>query len=175
MKSGNGNGNGHGDGNGNGNHDGTSIHDMPELDVTESQVEGNGNGKSEGKPDGKPLYVKTGNRRLSGQILSPPSSISEAAAWTSLNLKNSEEVRKVHAVMNVINHCQEFEIECGLEEIKLYLTFIPAAGGWGRALAAMIETGIIVPSGLGVTKNVEEEVKKAAKKKEEEESHRERD
>ena len=39
---------------------------------------------------------------------------------------------------------------------------IPAAGGWGRALAAMIETGIIVPSGLGVTKNVEEEVKKAA-------------
>ena len=82
---------------------------------------------------------------------------------------------KVHAVMDFIAHCKEFEIECGLEEIKVYLTFIPAAGGWGRALAAVIGTGIIVPSGLGVTKNVEKEVKKAAKKKEEEKSYRERD
>ena len=77
--------------------------------------------------------------------------------------------------MEAVSHCKEFEIECGLGEIKPYLTFIPASGSWGRALAAMIETGIIVPSGPAVSKNLEEEVEKAARKKEEEESRRERD
>ena len=151
------------------------IHDMTELDGTagaEEKVETNhraGNGQ------GKPFYTKSGNRRLAGQILTPPSTAEEAAAWTSLNFKNVEEVKKVHAIMDAWAHCDEFNIQCGIDEIRRYLILLPAAGGWGRALAAMIETGIIVPSGLGVSKNVEEDVQRAAKKKEEEDSHRRED
>jgi hypothetical protein len=145
------------------------IHDMPEPDVKEEKVEINQrNGPSQ--RTGKPFYTKTGNRRLAGQILSPPSTAEEAAAWTALNFGKVEEVKKIHAIMDAWAHCEEFNIQCGIDEIRRYLILLPAAGGWGRALAAMIETGIIVPSGLGVGKNVEEDMKKAVKKKEEEDA-----
>ena len=145
-----------------------SIHDMPELDVTAKKKRLRLAVIVEVVVKAKPIYTKTGNRRLAGQILSPPGTAEEAAAWTSLNFKNIEEVKKVHAIMDAWAHCEEFHIQCGIDEIRRYLILLPAAGGWGRALAAMIETGIIVPSGLGVSKNVEEEVKRAVKRKEEE-------
>ena len=165
--------NGNGNGNGNGEHE-VSLHDMPEVNVREEEkVETGGyRGGGQGKTT---IYTKTGNRRLSGQILSPPGTAEEAAAWTSLNFKNVEEVKKVHAIMDAWAHCEEFHIQCGIDEIRRYLILLPAAGGWGRALAAMIETGIIVPSGLGVSKNTEEEVKRAVKRKEEENAGQRRD
>jgi hypothetical protein len=165
--------NGNGNGNGNGEHE-ESLHDMPELDVrAEEKVETGGYRGGGGQ--GKAIYTKTGNRHLSSQILSPPGTAEEAAAWTSLNFKNIEEVKKVHAIMDAWAHCEEFHIQCGIDEIRRYLILLPAAGGWGRALAAMIETGIIVPSGLGVSKNAEEEVKRAVKRKEEEDADRRKD
>ena len=163
--------------NGNGNENGhePSIHDMPEVDVREEDKVETGGYRGGGQQARATIYTKTGNRRLSGQILSPPGTAEEAAAWTSLNFKNIEEVKKVHAIMDAWAHCEEFHIQCGIDEIRRYLILLPAAGGWGRALAAMIETGIIVPSGLGVSKNVEEEVKRAVKRKEDEDARRKDD
>ncbi len=162
-------------GNGTGEHE-TSIHDMPEVDVREEDKVETGGYRGGGHQQARAtIYTKTGNRRLSGQILSPPGTAEEAAAWTSLNFKNVEEVKKVHAIMDAWAHCEEFHIQCGIDEIRRYLILLPAAGGWGRALAAMIETGIIVPSGLGVSKNTEEEVKRAVKRKEDEDARRKDD
>ena len=76
--------------------------------------------------------------------------------------------------MDMWQWCEEFNDQEGIDEIKRYMTLLPAAGGWGRNLAAMIETGIIVPSGLvgRGNRNVQEEVRKSQKRKEEEERSR---
>ena len=83
-----------------------------------------------------------------------PFSIKEAAAWTALNFNDigTEEEEKVHTIMDAWAHCEEFHIQCGSDVIRRYLALLPAAGGWSRALAIMKDTGIIVPSGLGVIK-----------------------
>ena len=81
-----------------------------------------------------------------------------------------QEPHSITTAGGVISH-----IQCGIDEIRRYLLLLPAAGGWGLALAATIETGIIVPSGLGVSKNTEEEVKRAVKRKEEEDADRKKD
>ena len=54
------------------------------------------------------------------------------------------------------------------------MTLLPAAGGWGGNLAVMIETGIIVLSGLlgNRNQNIQEEVRRAHKRKKEEERSR---
>jgi len=68
------------------------------------------------------------------------------------NFKNIEEVKKVHAIMDAWAHCEEFHIQCGSDVIQEYLTLQLAARGYSRAIAIMKDTGIIVPSGLGVIK-----------------------
>jgi hypothetical protein len=98
-----------------------------------------------------------------------PFSIKEVAAWTALNFKDieAEEEEKIHAIMDAWAHCEEFHIQCGSDVIQEYLTLQLAARGYSRAIAIMKDTGIIVPSGLGLSKNMEEEVKRAVKRKEE--------
>jgi len=54
--------------------------------------------------------------------------------------------------MDAWAHCEEFHIQCGSDVIQEYLTLQLAARGYSRAIAIMKDTGIIVPSGLGVIK-----------------------
>ena len=81
-----------------------------------------------------------------------PFSIKEADAWITLNFKDKED-EKVHAIMDAWAHCEEFHLTDMRDEIRRYLALLPAASGWSRALASMKDTGIIIPSGLGVSKN----------------------